>query len=77
MFAAKGESIDYMSFWAGFPVSSSIRSIWFKVDVPGNRDLPVISYPRMQPTDHISTALEYLVDPNRIYGARYHRVATY
>jgi hypothetical protein len=31
----------------------------------------------MQPTDHMSTALEYLVDPNSIYGARYHLVATY
>jgi hypothetical protein len=31
----------------------------------------------MQPTDHISTALEYLVEPSRIYGALYHLVATY
>lgn len=31
----------------------------------------------MHPTDHISTALEYLVDPSKIYGALYHLVATY
>ena len=36
------------------------------VEVPGNRDFPVISSPRIQPTDHMSTALEYLVDPNKI-----------
>ena len=48
-----------------------------RVDVPGNSDLPVINYPRMHPTDHISTAFEYFVDPKRIYGALYHLVATY
>ena len=37
----------------------------------------MMSYPKMQPTDHISTAFEYLVDPSKIYGARYHLVATY
>lgn len=31
----------------------------------------------MQPTDHMSTALEYLVEPSRISGALYHLVATY
>ena len=31
----------------------------------------------MHPTDHMSTALEYLVEPNKISGARYHLVATY
>ena len=31
----------------------------------------------MQPTDHISTALVYLVEPNNISGALYHLVATY
>ena len=31
----------------------------------------------MQPTDHISTALEYLQEPNKISGALYQRVATY
>lgn len=31
----------------------------------------------MQPTDHMSTAFVYLFDPNKIYGARYQRVATY
>jgi hypothetical protein len=31
----------------------------------------------MHPTDHISTAFEYFVEPNKIYGALYHLVATY
>ena len=31
----------------------------------------------MHPIDHISTALVYLVDPNKISGALYHLVATY
>ncbi len=77
MFAAKGDSIDSMSFCDGLPISSRIRSIWFSVEFPGNVDLPIISYPKMHPTDHMSTAFEYLVEPNKIYGARYHLVATY
>jgi hypothetical protein len=40
-------------------------------------DLPVINSPKMHPTDHISTALVYFVDPKRISGALYHLVATY
>jgi hypothetical protein len=39
--------------------------------------LPLIISPSMQPTDHISTALVYCVEPNKISGALYHRVATY
>lgn len=31
----------------------------------------------MHPTDHISTAFVYLEEPNKIYGALYHLVATY
>lgn len=64
--AARGESTDSISLGVGLPVNSRILSIWFRVEVPGNRDLPVINYPRMHPTDHISTAFEYLVDPNKI-----------
>lgn len=43
MLAAKGDSIDSTSFWEGFPVSSKILSIWLRVEVPGNNDLPVMS----------------------------------
>lgn len=64
--AARGESTDSTSFGVGRPVSSKILSIWLRVEVPGNRDFPVINYPRMHPTDHISTAFEYLVEPNKI-----------
>lgn len=63
---ARGESIDYMSFWVGLPINYKIFSIWFKVELPGKIDLPVISSPKIHPTDHISTALEYFVDPNKI-----------
>lgn len=56
---------------------SRILSIWLRVDEPGNIAFPVINSPMMHPTDHISTALEYLVEPSRISGARYHLVATY
>lgn len=38
---------------------------------------PNINSPKIHPTDHISTALEYCVDPNKISGALYHLVATY
>jgi len=33
--------------------------------------------PKMQPMDHMSTALVYLLDPKSISGALYHLVATY
>ncbi len=77
IFAAKGDSIDYMSFCEGLPRSYRILYIWFSVEFPGNIDLPFISSPKMQPTDHISTAFEYFVEPSKIYGALYHLVATY
>ena len=38
---------------------------------------PITNSPKIQPTDHISTALEYLHEPNNISGALYHLVATY
>lgn len=37
----------------------------------------LINSPKMHPTDQISTAFEYFVDPNKISGALYQRVATY
>lgn len=75
--AAKGDYIDSISFWDGRPINYKILSIWFKVEFPGKIDFPIISSPNIQPTDHMSTALEYFVDPSNIYGARYHLVATY
>jgi hypothetical protein len=44
--------------------------------LPGKMGLPVSISPRMQPSDHMSTPLVYFVEPSRISGARYHRVAT-
>jgi hypothetical protein len=32
---------------------------------------------KMQPTDHTSTGVEYILAPSRISGARYHRVTTW
>lgn len=48
-----------------------------RVEFPGNIAFPKINSPKIHPTDHISTALEYWVDPNKISGALYHLVATY
>ena len=66
MLAAKGDSIASMSLLVGLPTNSSIFSIWLRVLLPGNMDLLLISSPKMHPTDHISTAFEYLVDPSNI-----------
>lgn len=74
---ASGDSTSSMSFCVGRPVISRILSIWLRVEEPGKIALPVMSSPMMQPTDHISTALEYFVDPSNISGALYHLVATY
>jgi len=73
---ANGEYIASMSLADGRPVNSIMRSNWFIVDVPGKIGLPVMSSPSMQPNDHMSTPLVYLVDPSSISGARYQRVAT-
>jgi hypothetical protein len=75
--AASGDSIDSISFCDGLPINSKILSIWLRVEFPGKVDLPIINYPKIQPTDHMSTAFEYLVEPSKIYGALYHLVATY
>ena len=85
MLAARGDSRDSISSALGLPRSSSTLSIWLRVDVPGNMAFPTINSPIMQPnyidyyipTDHISTALLYFVEPSRISGALYHLVATY
>ena len=66
MLAAKGDSMASMSLLVGLPTNSSIFSIWLRVLLPGNIDLLLISSPSMHPTDHISTAFEYLVDPSNI-----------
>lgn len=47
------------------------------MDVPGKIAFPTINSPIIQPTLHISTALVYFVEPNKISGALYHLVATY
>jgi hypothetical protein len=73
---ANGDLILSMSSAVGGPVTSKIRSSWFIVDVPGNAGRPIAISATMQPTAHMSTALVYLVEPSRISGARYHRVAT-
>jgi hypothetical protein len=41
--------MDSMSWGEGLPVTSSTRSSWFMVEVPGKMGLPLISSPRMQP----------------------------
>jgi len=43
---------------------------------PGNRGFRVHISAKMQPTDHMSTPVEYCRPPRRISGARYHSVTT-
>src|SRR5207244_3973984 len=43
---------------------------------PGNRGLRDAISAKMQPTDHISTPVEYWRPPSRISGERYHSVTT-
>ena len=43
---------------------------------PGNRALRVHISAKIQPTDHMSTPVEYWRPPSRISGERYHRVTT-
>ena len=50
---------------------------WFIVEVPGKSGFPFCISPKRQPMLQISMARVYLLDPNRIYGARYHLVAIY
>lgn len=68
--------MDNKSFWLGFPMTSKMIWIWLRLVLPGKRGYLLISSARIQPTDHISTALEYLYDPRTISGAQYHLVAT-
>lgn len=49
--------MDSISSLVGLPVNYNILYIWFNVDVPGNIALPEYIYPRIHPTDHISTDL--------------------
>lgn len=74
---AMTDSIESISSRVGLPSSSSILSTWLRVEFPGNIAFPRYISPKMQPTDHMSTALVYLLDPNKISGALYHLVATY
>lgn len=67
----------FLTFSDGFPVTYKILSIWFRVEFPGNNALERRSSPKIHPTDHMSTAFEYCVEPSKIYGALYHLVATY
>ena len=76
-YLAMTDSIESISSFVGLPNSYIILSIWFKVDVPGNIAFPVNISPKMHPIDHISTAFVYFDEPNKIYGALYHLVATY
>ena len=43
---------------------------------PGNKGLRVHISAKMQPTDHMSTPVEYCRPPSRISGERYHSVTT-
>lgn len=74
--AAKEELMAVTSSSLGLPQISMIFSSWFIVLEPGTSGLPTNISAMMQPSAHMSTALVYEVDPSRISGARYQRVAT-
>jgi len=76
-FHALSDSMASISSGFGLPSKSNISSTWPIVDFPGNIAFPSIYSPNTQPTDQISTAFEYLLDPRTISGALYHLVATY
>ena len=61
---------------SGTPVTSTMRSIWLIVEEPASSGLPMNLSAMMHPSAHTSTARVYDVEPSRISGARYHRVAT-
>lgn len=71
------DSMESISSRVGLPSNSSILSTWLRVEFPGKIAFPRYISPKIQPTDHISTALVYLLDPSKISGALYHLVATY
>jgi hypothetical protein len=76
-YCAITDSIESIYYLDGFPKSSSILSTWFNVEFPGKIAFPKYIYPNIHPMDQISTAFVYLLEPNKIYGALYHLVATY
>ena len=57
---------DFRSVSVGGPVHCTTRSIWFRVECPGNIGFPLIISPIMQPKLHTSAALEYFLEPSRI-----------
>lgn len=77
MLSARGDSIESMSYFDGFPVNEMILSSWFKVEFPGKNGFPVNIYAKMQPMLQTSAGFPYDCDPNRTSGALYHLVATY
>ena len=51
-----------------------MRNIWSISESPGNNGFFVTSSANIQPILQISTAVEYILSPNRISGGRYHNV---
>ena len=50
----------------GGGIDPMILSIWLSVEEPGNKGLPIIISPRMQPKLHMSTPLVYLKRDNHM-----------
>lgn len=60
----------------GVPIMRKMRMIWSSLVVPGNRGRPVYISAMMQPADHMSILVLYVLLPSKTSGARYHRVTT-
>lgn len=68
---------ESISAWLGGPVHINTLYNWLIVEVPGNIGFPLIISAAKHPNPQISIPFEYPLEPNRIYGARYHLVAIY
>mmetsp|Transcript_3618 Transcript_3618/g.11159 ORF Transcript_3618/g.11159 Transcript_3618/m.11159 type:complete len:208 (+) Transcript_3618:838-1461(+) len=60
----------------GVPRTLKMRTTWSWSDVPGKSGRPEAISPKMHPTLHRSTGVEYLRDPISTSGARYQSVTT-
>lgn len=67
----------FISSDEGVPSTEMILCTWSRKSSPGNSGCLPNSSARIQPTDHISTALVYSLALRMTSGALYHLVTTY
>jgi len=62
---------------SGVPIILIICRSWSALSLPRKRGTPEIISAKMQPHDHTSMEVLYVLEPRRTSGARYHRVTTF